>query len=82
MDKVGGRALLDELLPLDDHILLVSSRASFEIVQKAHMASVRIMAVISAPSTLAVDMARDAGMTLVAFLREERLNLYAGRGES
>jgi FdhD protein len=78
VDKLVGYALLNELLPLERHILLVSSRASFEIVQKALVAGVGIMAVISAPSSLAVELAREAGMTLVAFLRQERMNVYAG----
>jgi FdhD protein len=78
VDKVIGYALMRDLLPLDRYILLVSSRASFEIVQKALMAGVSIMAVISAPSSLAVDLARSAGMTLVAFLRGDRLNIYSG----
>jgi FdhD protein len=78
VDKTIGYALMRDMLPLDRHILLVSSRASFEIVQKALMAGVSIMAVISAPSSLAVDLARNAGMTLVAFLRGDRLNIYSG----
>jgi len=78
VDKVVGHALLNDMLPLNNHILLVSSRASFEIVQKALVAGIGIMAVISAPSSLAVEMARDANMTLVAFLRGERLNVYSG----
>lgn len=77
VDKVVGHALLNDWLPLDHHILLVSSRASFEIVQKALAASIPILAVISAPSSLAVETARQAGMTLVAFLREGRLNVYS-----
>jgi FdhD protein len=79
VDKIVGHALLHDMLPLDHHILLVSSRASFEIVQKAHAAGVPIIAVISAPSSLAVELAEQANMTLVAFLRENRLNVYAGR---
>jgi FdhD protein len=79
VDKIIGHALLHDLLPLDRHILLVSSRASFEIVQKALAAGVTIMAVISAPSSLAVELAERANMTLIAFLRERRLNVYAGK---
>jgi FdhD protein len=79
VDKIVGHALLTDLLPLDRHILLVSSRASFEIVQKALAARIGILAVISAPSSLAVELAEQAGMTLVAFLRDGRLNVYAGQ---
>ena len=79
VDKVIGYALLNELLPLDSHILLVSSRASYEIVQKALMAGVQVLAVLSAPSSLAVKLAREARMTLVAFLRQARFNVYAGQ---
>jgi FdhD protein len=79
VDKIVGHALMHGSLPLDHHILLVSSRASFEIVQKAHAAGVVIMAVISAPSSLAVELAEQANMTLIAFLRERRLNVYAGK---
>lgn len=78
VDKVIGHALLNESLPLSSNILLVSSRASFEIVQKALVAGLGYLAVISAPSSLAVKLARESGMTLVAFLREGRLNVYAG----
>ena len=79
VDKIVGHALLHDLLPLDRHILVVSSRASFEIVQKALAAGLAIMAVISAPSSLAVELAEQGGMTLVAFLREGRLNVYTGQ---
>src|SRR3954447_7272421 len=78
VDKVIGHALLNDLLPLDNHILMVSSRGSFEIVQKALVAGVTVMAVMSAPSSLAVELAREADMTLVGFLRLGRLNVYAG----
>lgn len=78
VDKIIGYALLNDLLPLDCHILLVSSRASFEIVQKSLVAGVSMLAVISAPSSLAVELAREAGMTLVAFLRQGRMNVYSG----
>ena len=80
VDKVIGHALLKNMLPLEKHILFVSSRASFEIVQKALMAGIGIMAVVSAPSSLAVELARHGGMTLVGFLRGERMNIYAGTG--
>jgi FdhD protein len=79
VDKVVGYGLREGILPLSEQILLVSSRASFEIVQKALAAGVRVMAVISAPSSLAVEMARQGEMTLVAFLRDGRLNVYSGQ---
>lgn len=78
VDKVIGHALLRDLLPLDTHILVVSSRASFEIVQKGLIAGVRFLATFSAPSSLAIDLAQEAGMTLVAFLRQGRFNVYSG----
>jgi FdhD protein len=78
VDKIIGHALLNDLLPLDHHILLVSSRASFEIVQKALVAGFGLVCAISAPSSLAVDLAKQVGLTLVAFLRQGRLNVYSG----
>ncbi|MGH7142532.1 MAG: formate dehydrogenase accessory sulfurtransferase FdhD [Planctomycetota bacterium] len=80
MDKVIGRALLDGLIPLSHHLLLVSGRSSFEIVQKTLAARVPILAGLSAPSSLAVELARESGITLVGFLRENRLNLYSHPG--
>ena len=77
VDKVLGYALLHDLLPLCDHVLLVSGRASFEIVQKALAGRVPIVAAVSAPSSLAVEFAHDSGQTLVGFLRDGRMNLYA-----
>ena len=80
VDKVVGRALLDGLLPLAGHGLLVSGRASFELVQKAVLAGLPLLAAVSAPSSLAVDLAEEAGMTLVGFLRGPSMNIYCGAG--
>ena len=77
-DKLVGWALLDGKLPLNGHIVMVSGRSSFEILQKCLTAGVPVVCAISAPSSLAVDVARDFGMTLVGFLRGERFNVYAG----
>jgi FdhD protein len=78
VDKVVGRAAMDGLLPLRDKLLMVSGRASFEILQKALLAGVAIVAAVSAPSSLAVRLARESNMTLVGFLREGGFNVYAG----
>lgn len=78
IDKVLGHGLLKSLLPFDRHIMLVSGRASFEILQKALAGGVPIVAAVSAPSSLAVQLAQDSGQTLIAFLRGERMNVYAG----
>jgi FdhD protein len=77
VDKVLGHGLLQGLLPFDRHILLVSGRASFEILQKALAVRVPIVAAVSAPSSLAVEFAAASGQTLVGFLREDRLNIYS-----
>jgi FdhD protein len=77
-DKLVGWALLEGLLPLSDHIVMVSGRSSFEIMQKCLAAGVPIVCAISAPSSLAVDVARRFDMTLVGFLRGNRFNVYSG----
>jgi len=77
VDKAIGRAFLDGLLPLDRHLLLVSGRASFEIMQKALAAGIPIVAAVSAPSTLAVSFARESNQTLIGFLRPPSFNIYS-----
>ena len=78
VDKALGRCLLDGRIPAAGTVLMVSGRASFELVQKAVMAGVPMMTAVSAPSSLAVELAAEAGMTLVGFLRGETMNVYAG----
>jgi FdhD protein len=78
VDKVIGWALREGRLPLTGHILLVSGRASFELTQKAWMAGIPLLAAVSAPSTLAAELADEAGMTLVGFLRGPSMNIYSG----
>ncbi len=77
-DKLVGWALLEGGLPLSQNVVMVSGRSSFEILQKCLAAGVPIVCAVSAPSSLAVDVAREFGMTLVGFLRGERFNTYAG----
>jgi FdhD protein len=78
VDKLVGWALLQGRLPLHDRIVVVSGRASYEIVQKCFVAGVPALCAVSAPSSLAVDLARDWRMTLVGFLRGQRFNVYSG----
>ena len=78
VDKVIGWALRAGRLPLTGHILMVSGRASFELVQKAAVAGLPVLAAVSAPSSLAADLAEETGMTLVGFLRGNSMNAYTG----
>ena len=77
VDKAIGRAFLDRKLSLDRHLLLVSGRASFEIMQKALAAGIPIVASVSAPSTLAMEFARESNQTLIGFLRPPTFNIYS-----
>ena len=77
VDKISGRTLLAGQHPLDDRLLLVSGRTSFELVQKALLAGVPLIAAVSAPSSLAIDLATEAGITLCGFVRGDTFNIYS-----
>jgi FdhD protein len=78
VDKIAGWALLEKKLPLSQHVMLVSGRGGFEIVQKALAAGIPVLASVSAPSSLAVKLARELGLTLIGFLRGRRFVIYSG----
>jgi FdhD protein len=78
VDKLVGWSAMNDRLPLAGHVLMVSGRAGYEIMQKALAAGVPVVCAVSAPSSLAVDLATEFGLTLVGFLRGERCNVYAG----
>ena len=77
VDKVIGQALLSDMIPLDKHVLMVSGRASFEIIQKALFARIPIVVAVSAASSLAVDLAEEGNITLIGFMRDKKMVVYS-----
>ena len=78
LDKIIGNRFLKSQLPLNNNILFLSGRSSFELVQKAFMAGIKIIVAVGAPSSLALEMAKECGITLIGFLRGEKFNIYTG----
>jgi FdhD protein len=80
VDKIVGWAAREHRLPLSGSVLMVSGRISFELAQKSLMAGIPVLAAVSAPSSLAIDLGQESGLTLVGFLRPPRMTVYAGAG--